>query len=68
MQKRMLIGLLASVGLLLASGCATLTMTPEESANMTKSVVRTDMRALADDWNMIWLMDHQTRLTRWHTR
>jgi len=71
MQKRIAIALLASValiGVVMSTGCATLTKTADENANQVKASWRTDMRAMADDWNMIWLTDHETRMTRWHTR
>ena len=61
-----LLGLLA--GLALATGCATVTKSPEENVANVRSVLELDMREMADDWNMIWLADRQNRLTRWHTR
>lgn len=66
MWKWMLIGLLAGVAL--TTGCATVSKTPAENLNNTRSIVELDMREMADDWNLIWLTDRQSRLTRWHTR
>ncbi len=71
MQKRIVMGLLASAALsalALSTGCATLTMTAKEDQNQIKDSWNTDLHAMADDWNMIWMTDHQTTLTRWHTR
>jgi hypothetical protein len=66
MRMWLLLGLLA--GLALATGCATVTRTPEENSANVRSVLELDMREMADDWNLIWLADRQGRLTRWHTR
>ncbi len=68
MRNRMLIGLLAAIAFGTVMGCSTLTLTPKENANMVKTSWRTDIKAIGDDWNMIWLTDHETHLTRWHTR
>ncbi len=69
MQKRIWIGLLVGAAVVgLSTGCATLTQTPKEAGNTVKSSWATDVRAIADDWNMIWMVDRQTHLTRWHTR
>jgi hypothetical protein len=66
MRMWLLLGLLA--GLAVATGCATVTMSPQENRANVRSVLELDMREMADDWNMIWMADRQTRLTRWHTR
>jgi hypothetical protein len=66
MRMWLLLGLLA--GLALATGCATVTRSPEENTANVRSVLELDMREMADDWNMIWLADRQNRLTRWNTR
>jgi hypothetical protein len=66
MRMWLLLGLLA--GLALATGCATVTKTPEENRASVRSILELDMREIGDDWNMIWLADRQDRLTRWHTR
>jgi len=66
MRIWLFLGLLAAVAL--AGGCATLTLTPGESMANYRSIVDTDLHAMADDWNSIWFADRQTRLTRWHTR
>jgi hypothetical protein len=66
MRNWLLIGLLG--GLALTTGCATVTKTPEENLANTRAVVELDMRQIGDDWNLIWLSDRQSRLTKWHTR
>ncbi|HQL53669.1 MAG: hypothetical protein KA383_11740 [Phycisphaerae bacterium] len=66
MRTLMLFGLLAGLGLL--AGCATVTKTPAENWAHTRANIELDMLQIADDWNLIWLNTHQTRLTRWHTR
>lgn len=68
MRRALLLGLLAGLGLGLAAGCATVTMTPEENLRHTRQVFELDLRELADDWNYVWLTDRQCRLTRWYTR
>ena len=62
----LLLGLLA--GLALVTGCATVTKTSQENVNTYRSIAELDMQEIGDDWNLIWMADHQTRLTKWHTR
>ena len=66
MRKVLFLGILAA--LTLGTGCATVTRTGEENAYNFRAINEIDMRAIADDWNMIWMADRQTRLTRWYTR
>ena len=66
MMKWLLIGLLAGLGAL--AGCATVTKTSQENWNTYRSIAELDTLEIADDWNLIWLADRQTRLTKWHTR
>lgn len=66
MRKWLLFGLLA--GLAVTSGCATVTKTPAENAAAWRQNIEHDARQIGDDWNLIWLTDHQGRLTKWHTR
>lgn len=61
-----LAALVAAAALL--SGCATVTKTPEDNVATWKSIADLDAQQIGDDWNLIWLADRQTRLTRWHTR
>lgn len=66
MRTRLLIGLL--VGLALVMGCATVTRTRAENLANTRAIVELNMLQMGDDWNLIWLTDRQSRLTKWHTR
>ena len=66
MRKWLLLGLLA--GLAFASGCATVTKTREENLATYRQIADLDVRQIGDDWNLIWMADRQTRLTRWVTR
>jgi uncharacterized protein YceK len=66
MRKLLLLGLVAGAALL--SGCATVAMTPEQNLALQKQIYELDKLQMADDWNLIWLADRQSRLTRWHSR
>jgi hypothetical protein len=66
MRKWLLLGLLA--GLAVTAGCATVTKTAEENRATQRQVAAFDLRQMGDDWNLLWMADRQSRLTRWHTR
>ena len=66
MRNWLLLGLLA--GLALTVGCATVTMTREENLASQRQIANLDMRQMADDCNLIWLVDRQPRMTKWQTR
>ncbi len=66
MYKLLWLGLLVGLGML--AGCATVSKTPEENLTTQRQIAELDLRQVADDWNLIWLADRQSRLTRWHTR
>lgn len=66
MRALLLAGLFAVLAV--ATGCATVTKTPEEVSAMQKQILDIDSRQLADDWNYLWLSDRPYRLTRWHMR
>jgi len=55
-------------GLALLAGCATVTKTPQENRATMRAVAEFDMLQIGDDWNLIWLSDRQSRLTKWNTR
>jgi uncharacterized protein YceK len=65
-MRMLLLGL--ALGVAVLCGCATVTKTPEENLNTVAQITDLDMRQMADDWNLIWLQDRQSRLTKWHTR
>jgi hypothetical protein len=66
MRKVLMLGLLAAVATTL--GCATVTMTAEENMLQTQRIVELETRQIGDDWNLIWLNDRASRLTKWHSR
>ncbi len=66
MRKLLMIAVFASLAL--ASGCATVSKTPQETLATYESVIELDLRQLSDDWNSWWLLDRQCRLTKWHVR
>ena len=65
---RKLVILVAIVGLAAVAGCAGVTRSSQEIRNVHKQALNMDMRQIVDDWNMLWLADRQSRMTRWHTR
>ena len=64
---RKLLILVAIVGLASIAGCG-VTRSSQEIRNVNMQALDMDMRQIVDDWNMLWLADRQSRLTRWHTR
>ncbi len=65
---RKLVILVAIVGLAAVAGCAGVARSSQEIRNVNKQALDMDMRQIVDDWNMLWLADRQSRMTRWHTR
>jgi len=66
MRKWLILGLLA--GLAASVGCATVNRTAAENRAAHRHIVDFEIRQIGDDWNLIWLADRQSRLTKWHTR
>lgn len=66
MRKLLVIGMLVFVPLL--QGCAGVARSYDDRLNVHDQDLDMDMRQLADDWDSFWLMDRQSRLTRWYTR
>jgi hypothetical protein len=67
MRKSVLFGLL--ITMLLVVGCGPgVVRTRAERVNAYRHSVDMDLRQLADDWDMFWLMDREYRLTRWQLR
>lgn len=64
---RKLVILVAIVGLAAVAGCG-VTRSSQEIRNVVEQNLEMDMRQLVDDWNMLWMVDRQSRRTRWHTR
>lgn len=66
MRKVLVLGLLTLVAGV--AGCQTVTMTGAENRAQMKRVCEMEMRQIGDDWNLIWLSERPSRLTRWHSR
>lgn len=67
MRKGVLIGML--VGLAVLMGCGNgVVRTKAERMNAFRQSVDMDLRQMTDDWDTIWLVNRQYRLTRWQTR
>ena len=67
MRKGVLFGIL--IGLSFLAGCSSgVVRSGPERVNMYKHSFNMDFRQVADDWDSIWLLDHQCRLTPWITR
>lgn len=67
MRKVAFLGVL--VGLSLIWGCGSgVVKTEAERANTYRGNFDLDMRQIVDDWDSIWLVDRQYRLTRWQVR
>ena len=56
------------LGLVAAAGCTTMVKSPAEVKSTYRQALDTDLRQMAEDWNVLWLADRQYRLTRWYTR
>lgn len=48
------------------AGNETLGMSAEDHYHHVKRISDIDRRALQDDWDVFWMTDRPTRLTRWH--
>lgn len=64
---RLFIAFAAAVCLACLTGCG-VTQSRHEIANTVAQSIDLDARQLVDDWNTVWLVDRQYRLTRWYTR
>ena len=47
---------------------ATMTQFPHEHFQAVSNVANQDARALVDDFDLLFLTDRPSRLTRWHSR
>lgn len=65
---RTLIFLAALTILAGVTGCNGMVDTWQERQNTYAQAFDTDMRQIADDWDLLWLADRQYRLTRWHIK
>ena len=62
-----LVALVAVIALFAIPGCS-VTKNAAEVRNDAAQSLDLDARQIVDDWNMIWMVDRQYRMTRWHTR
>lgn len=65
---RALVLIMALAGFAALCGCQGVARTPSEIQNNAAQSVDMDLRQITDDWNTLWMVDRQYRLTRWHTR
>lgn len=68
MRKWLLLSFLAAGGLAVLAGCATVAQTADENVATRRQIEELGYRQVADDWNLIWVMDRQSRLSRWNSR
>jgi hypothetical protein len=67
MRKGVLFGIL--IGLSFLAGCTSgVVKTGPERVNSFRHSADMDFRQIADDWDTLWMVDRQTRLTPWITR
>ena len=67
MRMCVFFGLLIALSAL--AGCGPgVVKTKAERVNVFRETVDMDLRQMADDWDTIWLVNRQYRLTRWQTR
>jgi len=67
-MRRLIVLLLAGVGLAASQGGCTQTHSYKEREHMWQQVVDTDLKQLVEDIDYFLLMDRPTRLSRWHER
>ena len=65
---RVCILFLLLVGLMITTGCSGVTRSPAEISRTVVQSVDIDLRQMTDDLNLLWLVDRQYRLTKWHMR
>ena len=66
-MKRLLVVLLV-LGSMVMGGCASVTQTPQERDRRILQLSNLQMKMLVEDWDYLWLVDHNTRTTPWHSR
>jgi hypothetical protein len=58
--------LLIGVGVL--TGCETTTRSSAERAALHRRIIENDMKLLVEDWDLLWMNERPTRLSRWVER
>lgn len=67
MRRAVFFGML--IGLSVLMGCGNgVVNSKADRVNAFRQSVDMDLRQLADDWDTLWLVDRQYRMTRWQTR
>ena len=66
MRALLILGLLA--GLLMLTGCATMTQSSADVRHTYSRVWDYELHQMSDDWNLMWMLDRPSRLTRWQMR
>ena len=67
MRKAVFFGMLIGLSVLVGCGSGVVN-TKADRVNAFRQSVDMDLRQMADDWDTLWLVDRQYRLTRWQTR
>jgi hypothetical protein len=62
MKTAILLVLLLAVTL---TGC-TVMESPADRGRRYANITEMNLRMMGDDWDTIWLYDHNSRLSRWH--
>jgi len=68
MRKSVLLGVLIGLSLVVAGCGPGVVKTQAERRNTYRQAFNMDMRQLVDDWDTLWLVERQSRLTRWQVR
>lgn len=66
-MKKVLTIVVICLGMMMA-GCSTLVNSPDERNRRISQIWDVETRMLVDDWDAFWLVDHNTRTTRYHSR
>ncbi len=65
-MKRLVILVVLIVGSFVLSGC-TMTETKAERHRRERLIANLQFRMLVEDWDYLWLMEHSTEMTQWHS-
>ena len=67
MRKGVLISVL--IGLSFLMGCTSgVVKSGDDRVNSFRQSVHMDSLQIIDDWDMLWMVDRQTKLSRWQIR
>ena len=65
-MKRLIILLVLIAGSFVLSGC-TMTETKADRHRRLRLITNLQARMLVEDWDYLWLMEHNTETTPWHS-